>query len=251
MSSFSVGYLARPEYKMQVESKLLEDEYVVEYNENWIGRFSSYDIDQEILPHILEQSWDVPFVRLHYFEDYNFRIQLIYQGEVQFYFYISYETESDAMFTLVATEKFGDNWEHIIYHTPEGEAYKKEVNDEVSRILEEGYTYLRYFSHLNEQSFEAFKLFGFDEEAIANIQQILSVERFSELPQFEPEPDEATYEEMQQLLLSGDYLDYDFEDDFLSIAQQTVEELLESLGFDNNFSFTGHKYVVDRLEGYK
>lgn len=208
MSDFSAGFFTVNENKEKIYPYLTKNEFLIQYNEAWVGKLSPADMetDYQHQPQTIELSKEVPLLHVVNAEDHGFYMRILHEGEIGFSFEVSYDIREN-VFEEVSYELYGDDrWDIMLTDGDKmkeaNEATEKRIQDE--NIIET--TVATYFANINDDNLKIFEIFGFDEETIRNIKNILTVENC------------------------------------IDNSHKMVDNLLDCLGL-KQFSFVSYKYV--------
>ena len=178
MSDFSAGFFTLSENKEKVYPFLTDDEIFIQYNESWVGKLSEMDMGTDYLPQTLALSKEVPLLHIIHAEDHGFVIRILHEGDVKFHFDASYEVGAD-LYTEIGNELYGCEWWADADISKIDERHQK-IKVEWAKQLEEQGLLNAFFANINEDSLKAFQIFGITDEALQNINQILTVKNFSQ-----------------------------------------------------------------------
>jgi len=178
MSDFSVGYFTRNENKEKVYPYLTEDELFIQYNDEWIGKLSALDWEKP-QPQTVALSKEMPLLYVMNAEDHGFSMKILHDEEVKFDLDISYDIR-ERIFDEVAHELYGEDCWEIMMSSIGTSDNKMEMANQVTekRIKDENIleTAMKItFANINDDSLKIFEIFGFDEEIIQNLKQILTI----------------------------------------------------------------------------
>lgn len=171
MSDFSAGFFTINENKEKIYPYLIEGEYLIQYNEDWVGKLSPGDWETSYQPQTLALSKQVPLLHVMHAEDHGFYLRILHEEEVKFQFEISYEVGAD-LYTKVGNELYGKNWWRDADN--KDERYER-VREEWAKQLEQQGILDDFFSHINLESLKAFRLFGISEDMLMEINEILTI----------------------------------------------------------------------------
>ena len=188
MSDFSAGIFTVNKNKEKVYPYLTKDEVFIEYNEAWVGKLSSMDMDTDYEPQTLALSKEVPLLHIINAEDHGFLMRILHEGVVKFHFETSYDIQ-ERLFNEVAHELYGDDcWDIMLSSIGTSDDKMKRANEVTEKrfkdenILET--TIETVFADVNKGGLKTFEIFGFDEEIMQNIKHTLTIENYTEnIPQ--------------------------------------------------------------------
>ena len=171
MSDFSAGFFTKNESKEKIYPYLMEGEFLIQYNEEWVGKLSPEDWGPGYQPQTLALSKQVPLLHVMHAEDHGFYLRILHEEEVKFQFEISYEVGAD-LYTKVGNELYGKSWWQDADNRDE--RYER-VREEWAIQLEQQGILDDFFSNINLESLKAFRLFGISEETLLEIKEILTI----------------------------------------------------------------------------
>jgi len=175
MSDFSAAVFALNKDKDKVFPFLTKGDYFIQYNEMWVGKLSSDDMEEDINPQIFALSKEIPLLRIVHAEDHGFWMHVLFEGEIKFQFEVSYEVGAE-LYGQIAYELYGD----IEWYFDEEK--RKIVGGKVAEHPDLINANKVFFGGINEESLTVLDIFGFDSETIKIISDILTVENFEKDP---------------------------------------------------------------------
>ena len=204
MSDFSAGIFTLNENKDKVYPFLIESELFIQYNDKWVGKLSPTDMntDMEIHPQTVALSKEVPLLHVINAEDHGFYIRILHEGDIKFHFDIPYSAEADLAYEI-GTELFGEEW--FLDASKAQERIQQASEEAAKRLKERGIPDI-YFKNIDEESLKAFQIFGFNDDIVQKVRQVLTIENFNQ------------------------------------DSHKMVYDLLDSLGL-TQFSFVAHSYA--------
>ena len=188
MSDFSAGIFTVNKNREKVYPYLTKDEVFIQYNEAWIGKLSSMDMETDYQPQTLALSKEVPLLHIIDAEDHGFLMRILHEGEIKFHFETSYYIQ-EQLFSEVAHELYGDDcWDIMVSSIGSNDDKMKKANEITKKrfkdenILEK--TIATVFDDVNKGGLKIFEVFGFNEEIMQNIKHTLTIENYTEnIPQ--------------------------------------------------------------------
>jgi len=176
VSDFSAGVFILSKHKYRVYPFLKDDEFFIQYNEHWVGKLSPTDTNEDFQVQTLALSKEAPLLHIINAEDHGFCVQILHEEKIIFKFEIPYNIEADYAHEI-GTELFGEDW--FLDFDKAQERYQQ-ANEEAAKRLAEKNIPAKYFDDINDEKLQAFHVFGFDEKTLKKVQQILTVENFTQ-----------------------------------------------------------------------
>ena len=216
MYGFTAGIFVLSKYKETIEQFLNEEEFLIKFNDTWLGKLSTVDSSRDYDDYTestLNLSEYIPLLHIVSLEGSCFMIRILHERKVKLHFDIPFELEK-MMFSIVGFQLYGDGYmkyaiEKIIDGIKNAEIDEK-INKEVKRRMRQPDFSKRVFGEFDKDTLKEFKLFGFSEEICKKLSNILTIRNLQK----------KSYK-----------------------CEQLIIEFLEQLGLDN-LNFVEHSYVL-------
>lgn len=172
MSEFTAGSLTLISHKPSVAT--FNPTYARDLNDNWFVFMTADTYVNDNLPdRVREISHAAPVLYFYNFEDQCWGYRIVHQGEEAAHAYVSYELK-DSLVGDLAVERYPDeDIIELLYIDPKERGIYKQLEQEVEASSS-------YQEALHEQfinsNVEQFRLFHMDDDRIARLKQILSVD---------------------------------------------------------------------------
>lgn len=179
MSDFSSGILMNESFKELAKQYSEENTYLIKLDDGWLCRLSENDFCEMVAENyseaVLNLSVQIPLLHIISAEDHGFELCILFHKKVVFHFQVNYGAENEFAFHI-GTELYGDEYMDVVLDSK----VQAHINNEVLRRYPEvEETIASYFSEINQEGIEQFKLFGFDNEICNKIQNLLTVNNYN------------------------------------------------------------------------
>lgn len=176
MSEFTYGNLILNSNKSVVRNYCPNGTAILPLNEQWTAFFTEGDSETTSSSYIKAFSNDCPVLYFYNLEDHCWGYHIWSAGELSSHLHFSYEFESELLFS-VAQERYPEQ-EYIasfLFDDDEGQKVFKEIQKELSddSAFEEALK-----KHFRSVKAEDFKLFGFEEDIVKQLAELLTVDTY-------------------------------------------------------------------------
>lgn len=173
MSEFSSGIMLRACHK-DIALKYMEDNScLIQLNDFWLCRLSengSINYSEEVL----NLSEHIPLLYISNAEDYGFLLEILHHKKESFIFSIPYGFELVYAFKL-GEQLYGDSYTEQMNNDDVEKNIEIEMKKRATEIEAE---FQSFFSNINTEQVNKFRLFGFEEDTCEKIQHILTCQNY-------------------------------------------------------------------------
>ncbi|MCP3774337.1 hypothetical protein NLX71_13625 [Paenibacillus sp. MZ04-78.2] len=176
MSEFTYGNLIVNYNKPIIKKYCPMGTAICSLNNNWIAFFTNEDGETTSSPFLERISLESPVLYFYNLSDHCWGYQIWDEGRLSSYLHFSYEFDSELLLSI-AQERYPEQ-EYIasfLFENDEGQRIYKEIEKELSDpvIFEKALK-----KHFNSVKAQDFTLFGFKEEEIELLVELLSVDTY-------------------------------------------------------------------------
>lgn len=175
MSEFSSGIMIQTCHKDIALNYMGNKTYLIQLNDYWLCRLSENDDDYS--EKVLNLSEHIPLLHVINAEDHCFILHILYHKKNYFSFSILYYFETEFAFDLV--EKLYGYTYIDQMRTDDHDALDNKIDEEIEKHRDEIKEEIQsFFSEINAEQINKFRLFGFSQNVCEKLLQILTYQNY-------------------------------------------------------------------------